>query len=48
MLGGDVVRWKSHMVLVTMTAMRFMFESPVQQLSGITMINIKAKVAAKH
>lgn len=26
---GDVVRWKSHMVLVTMAAILFMFDSPV-------------------
>lgn len=28
-VGGNVVRWKSHMVLVTMAAMLFMFDSPV-------------------
>lgn len=38
-VGGNVVRWESHMVLVTMTAMPFMFDSPVKQLYGATMID---------
>lgn len=39
MLGGNVVRWESHMVLVTMTAMPFMFDSPVKQLYGTAKID---------
>lgn len=47
-VGGNVVRWKSHMVLVTMAAMLFMFDSPVLQLYGRTMINTKLNVTATY